>query len=208
MTHELGRRAVHASGVGIPLVYLLGLATWVQVRYLLCFVTAIVFALEFLRLVVGLNHAIYDRLTREYERDSIAGYALYMVGLSAVGLVFTPTVAIPGMLMLTIGDPISGALGSNGPHEHKSARVWVAMFVVCFGLAAPIVVGAVGGTIAIVAAAAGALGGTIADCVKPIVGGVAIDDNLTIPTAAAIAIAFVLWFGGVDPGVDPISIGL
>ncbi|NUE01382.1 dolichol kinase [Halorubraceae archaeon YAN] len=204
MSLELGRRAVHASGVGIPLLYLLNLATWTQVRYVLLLATAIVFILEFLRLGVGLNHRIYDELTREYEQESIAGYALYMISMSAVGLMFTPVVAIPAMLMLSIGDPISGMLGSNGPHEHKAPQVWIAMSIVCFTLAAVIVVPAVGGLIAVLAAALGAVAAAIADGIKPIIRGIPVDDNLTIPPAGALGIAIVLWLGGVGPVVDPV----
>ena len=206
MSLEIGRRAVHASGAGIPLVYLLGLGTWRQVQYLLVLATTIALTLEFLRIVVGLNHAIYDRLTREYERDALAGYALYMLSMTAVGLVFAPTVAVPGMLMLAIGDPVSGLLGSNGPHEHKSPRVWVTMFTVSFALAAIVVIPAVGGLPAVIAAALGALGATVADGIKPIIGGVPIDDNLTIPPAAALPIAVVLWAIGV-PVLEPITVG-
>lgn len=205
MSLEIGRRAVHASGAGVPLVYLLGLGTWRQVQYLLVLATAIALTLEFLRIVVGLNHAIYDRLTREYEREALAGYALYMLSMTAVGLVFAPTVAVPGMLMLAIGDPISGLLGSNGPYEHKSPRVWITMFTVSFALAAIVVVPAVGGLPAVIAAALGALGATVADGIKPILGGVPIDDNLTIPPAATLPIAAVLWAIGV-PIFDPFAI--
>ncbi|XVH32764.1 dolichol kinase [Haloferacaceae archaeon DSL9] len=196
MSREYRRRAVHASGVGLPLLYLLGFVTWGQLRVLLVGVTALVFVLEFLRLVVGLNHRIYDELTREYEQEHVAGYAFYMLSMTAVALVFAPVIALPGMLMLVIGDPISGMLGTNGPREHKAPYIWAIMFGVCFALAAAVILPEVGGLVGVAAAAAGALGGMTADCVKPVIRGRGVDDNLTIPPAASLGIAFVFWLAG------------
>ena len=200
---EYGRRAVHLSGVGMPLLYLLELATWDQLRYLMLGITAVAFVLEFLRLVVGLNHWLYDELTREYEQDNIAGYAFYMSSMTAVALLFGPAVTIPAILMLAVGDPISGALGDNGPDEHKRPAVIGATFGVCFLLAVPFT--AAWSTLAVgsAAAAGGALLGAIADGVKPIIRGVAVDDNLTIPPAAAVGIAGIFWLLGVETGFDP-----
>ncbi len=202
---EYGRRAVHASGVGMPLLYLLGLASWTQLRYLMIFITAVVFILEFLRLVVGLNHWIYDELTREYEQDSVAGYAYYMVSMTTVALLFGPVVTIPAILMLALGDPFSGMLGENGAHEHKRPAVIGATAGFCFLLAAPFTIPWAGVAVGAAAAAIGALCGAIADGVKPIIRGVAVDDNLTIPPVAALGIAGTLWVLGVDTGFDPIG---
>ena len=203
---EYGRRAVHASGVGLPLLYLLGVLTWTQLRYLMIGVTIVVFLLEFLRLVVGFNHWIYDELTREYEQDGVAGYAFYMLSMTVVALLFGPTVTIPAILMLALGDPISGALGNNGPHDHKQPAVVAAMFGVCFVFAALFTIPWAGPAAGAAAAAGGALLGAIADGIKPIIRGVAVDDNLTIPPAAAVGIAGVFWLLGVDTGFDPFGL--
>lgn len=200
---EYGRRAVHLSGVGMPLLYLLELATWDQLRYLMLGITAVAFVLEFLRLVVGLNHWLYDELTREYEQDNIAGYAFYMSSMTAVALLFGPAVTIPAILMLAVGDPISGALGDNGPDEHKRPAVIGVTFGVCFLLAVPFTVAWSTLTVGSAAAAGGALLGAIADGIKPIIRGMAVDDNLTIPPAAAVGIAGIFWLLGVETGFDP-----
>ncbi|ATW88620.1 dolichol kinase [Halohasta litchfieldiae] len=201
---EYSRRAVHISGVGMPLLYLLGLATWTQLRYFMIGATLVTFALEFLRLGVGLNHWLYDELTREYEQDNVAGYLFYMSSMTLVALLFGPAVTIPAILMLTIADPISGALGANGPHEHKRPAVIGATFGVCFLLSAPFTVAWSTPAVGAAAAAGGALLGAIADGVKPIIRGVAVDDNLTLPLAAAVGIAGTFWLLGVDTGFDPV----
>lgn len=202
---EISRRAVHISGASLPLLYLLELVTWRQLRYVMIVVAAAVVVLEFLRVGVGLNHPLYDHLTREYEQDAVAGYAYYILGMATVALLFGPGVTIPAMVMLAVGDPISGALGDNGPHEHKRPAVVAAMFGVCFLLAVPFTVAWSDAPVGAAAAAGGALLAAIADGIKPIVRGVAVDDNLTLPLAAAVGIAGTFWLLGVDTGFDPFA---
>jgi dolichol kinase len=177
---EIGRRLVHASGTGVPALYLLDLVSYRHLGYVMIGLAVVVTVLEIARLGFGLDWQIYDRLTREYEQDNVAGYALYMYSMLAVVWVFDPTVALPGMLMLTIGDPISGVLGSNDATTAKEVGVLAAMFAVCFALALPFV--------SLLPAALGALGATLADGFKPVVAGYVVDDNLSIPPAAAVGI--------------------
>ena len=189
---ELQRRLVHLSGASLPLLYVLGVLQWNALQALLVVGSAVAAILEVLRLFVGLDWDIYDRLTREYERDNPAGYALYMFSMTAVALVFAPYVAVPGMLMLTVGDPISGVLGRNEVGTTKRLGTLAAMFGVCFLLALPVLAAAEGVEKAALAAAAGAAGATLADGVKPVVAGYVVDDNLSIPPAACAGIALVL----------------
>lgn len=182
---ELGRRLVHASGVGLPALYLLDVASWDVVVALFvigAFTTAV---LEFLRLTVGLDWFIYRHLTREYEQDSVAGYALYMFSSTAVVLVFEPQIAIPAVLMLMLGDPISGLLSSGELRTVKRPRSLLAMFGICALLAAPFVYQTP------LAVVLGGLGGMAADGVKLSVRDYIVDDNLTIPPVAALGI----WIG-------------
>ena len=190
MADEVARRLVHASGSAVPLAHLLapGLVTWTVVKAFMALAVAVAVVLEFFRLSVGLDWAIYDRLTREYEQDNPAGYALYMVGMAAVawavGLAgMTTAVAVPAMLMLTVGDPISGLLGSADASNVKQAWVLLVMFGVCTLLAAPFV--------RPVAAILGGAAATFADGVKPRIAGYVVDDNLSIPVLGAAA----MWAG-------------
>ncbi|PSP91577.1 dolichol kinase [Halobacteriales archaeon QS_9_68_42] len=191
MSLELGRRLVHASGAAIPGAYLLdqyiletGLVTWRVVQAVAVAGLLATAVLESLRLSGTLEHPIYDRLTREYEQDKVAGYALYVLSGTAVVLVFEPQIAVPALFMLTLGDPVSGLLSTGELRTVKRPRVLIGMFLVSLALAYPFV-GAV-------AAVAGALGAMLADGVKPTVGDYVIDDNLTIPIAAAIPMWVVL----------------
>ncbi|MFB6194457.1 MAG: dolichol kinase [Halobaculum sp.] len=193
---EWRRRAVHASGTAFPAVYLLGLTDYREFQLLLLVTVAVVLALEFLRLVVGVDHRVYEELTREYEKENVAGYALFFVGATAAAVVFRPAVAVPAILMLSIGDPISGILGSAEAGTAKELGVLGVMFLVCFAIALPFAAAVAGRpptTLAGVAvAASGALGATLADGVKPVIAGYVVDDNLSIPPAASLAMWVVL----------------
>ncbi|WP_336023984.1 dolichol kinase [Halobellus salinisoli] len=197
---ELKRRLVHASGTGLPLLYVLEFVSWDQFGLVMLVCAAAAAVLEFFRLVVGLDWAIYDELTRSYEQTNVAGYALYMFSITAVVLVFAPYIAVPAALMLTIGDPVSGLLGTTrAADESKRLRTLGAMFAVCFAVSAPFLVPAVGTVVGLAAAVAAALAATVADGFKPVIAGYVVDDNLSIPPAGALAASAVLAVAGAAP---------
>lgn len=183
---EIGRRIVHASGALAPLVYLVGLVTWDQLRVLLAIGLGVAVVLEIVRLRIGLDWWIYENLTRAYEREQVAGYALYMVGMATVAWLFEPVVAVPAMFMLTIGDPIGGLLGSGGLRR-KSPTTMAAVFVVCFVLAVPVTVLHLRGPVeGVLVATIGAAIATLADGIPMRFAGRIVDDNLTIPLGAGV----------------------
>lgn len=189
---EVTRRLVHASGTAVPLSYLLlesplGAATaWRLVRALLLFGLVVATVLEVVRLWVGLDWWVYEKLTREYEQDNPAGYFLGVLGLAAVALAFEPSIGVPAMLMLTIADPFSGLLSSGGLEGAKQLWVLAATFGLATLLAAPFVPPT--------AAVLGGLATAVADGVKPVVRGYVIDDNISIPVAAGVAMFVAVEF--------------
>ncbi|THE65720.1 dolichol kinase [Salinadaptatus halalkaliphilus] len=194
MADELKRRLVHASGSGLVALYLLasyleiGL-TWEYFRVLMVVLAVGTIGLEVVRLYAGLEWWLYEKLTREYEQDQFAGYGYYMLSMTVVVLVFEPAIALPAMLMLALGDPISGAVSDDTLRTVKGPKVLGTMFVVSAGIATPFLLGT---PLAIVAAA---LGATLADGIKIRVGDVIVDDNLTIPIYAAVLAWLALEFG-------------
>ena len=190
MADEVSRRLVHVTGAAVPLAHLLrpDLITWRVVQGFLAVALVVVCILEAVRLTTGLDWVVYDRLTREYEQDNPAGYALYIVGIAIVAFAvelpsMTETIAVPAMLMLAVGDPISGLLGSSDASNIKQAWVLLVMFGVCTLLAAPFVPPA--------AAVLGGVAATFADGVKPRIAGYVVDDNFSIPVLGALA----MWVG-------------
>jgi dolichol kinase len=197
---ELQRRLVHAAGTGLPLLFVLDLVTWTQFGVVMLVAAGVAAVLEFVRLVVGLDWAIYDRLTRPYEQTNVAGYALYMFSITGVVLVFAPYIAVPAALMLTIGDPVSGLLGSTrDADESKRPRTLGAMFAVCLAVSIPFLLPAAGVAAGLGAAVAAAVGATAADGLKPVVAGYVVDDNHSIPPVAAVAAGAVVAATGAAP---------
>ncbi|WP_255151527.1 dolichol kinase [Halorarius halobius] len=180
MDAEVERRLVHASGGVVPLAWAVDLLSYGQLRYLFLAGSAVALALEALRLSGTLDLSIFDRLTREYEQSNPAAYALYVLSMTATLWLFRPDAAVPGCLMLAFVDPAAGLLGSGELRRVKRTFVLLATF----GLATLVALPFVGSVPAIF----GGLAATLADGVKPVVAGYVVDDNLTIPPAAAAAI--------------------
>lgn len=181
MDREIPRRVVHATGSIIPLAHIVDIITWEEVRILFAIGIVITLSIEALRLLVGVELPFVDRMIREYEENYLAGYALYVIAGGSVGLVFEPFIAVPAILMLTLGDPIAGLLSSGELRTVKRPRVLGTMFIVCLSLA--------WWSLEPPAAVAAAVVATLADGVKPVIKGYVIDDNLTIPVGAATAMA-------------------
>ncbi|WP_207586500.1 dolichol kinase [Halomontanus rarus] len=194
MADELKRRLVHASGSGLVALYLLANSlelglTWRRFQILMVLLATGALVLEFVRLQIGLDWRLYDVLTREYEQDNPAGYALYMISMTAVVVVFPSEIALPAMLMLALGDPISGAVSDDTLKRVKHPKVLVTMFLVSTAIALAF--------LPVVAALAAALGATLADGVTLEIRTYIIDDNLTIPIYAATAAWGVLEFAAI-----------
>ena len=180
MRDEIVRRLVHASGTAVPLAYLFVPAVeWVHVQGLLVAGLLVALALEIVRLVVGLDWWVYEKLIRKYEQDNLAGYFLAVFSMAVVALAFEPTVAVPAILMLTIADPVSGLLGSGELRTAKDVTVLLTTFAVATLLAVPFVPAT--------AAVCGGVAATVADGIKPVVSGYVVDDNLSIPVTSAVA---------------------
>ncbi|WEL16323.1 Dolichol kinase [Halorhabdus sp. SVX81] len=191
---EVTRRLVHASTSVAPLSYVfIAEMTWWHVQVFLSLALVGAFGLEIVRLYVGLEWWIFDRLTREYEQENLAAYFLGGVGLTLVAFLFPPAgadpviaspfdpspVAVPAMLMLTIGDPFSGLLGAGELRAVKQTWVLLATFGLTTLIASAFVPP--------VAAILGGLAATAADGAKPVIRGYVVDDNLTIAPSAAVA---------------------
>lgn len=188
---EVERRLVHACGALWPLLYVFDLVSYAQLQYVLLASSALAVAVDLLRLSGVVNWRLFDRLTREYEEDGLAGYVLYLLSMTFVAWVFAPNAAIPGMLMLSFADPVSGLLGSGELQQVKQGFVLLATFAVSTLIALLFVPS--------VPAILGGIAAALADGVKPVIRGYVVDDNLTIPPAAAAAITVGLWLLSVSP---------
>jgi dolichol kinase len=182
---NVARRVVHVSGSLVPLAYLADVLSWTLVRYLLAAGAVLAVVLETIRLFVGLDWAVFDRLTRHYEQDNPAAYALAVVASAVVAWAFDPVVAVPALLLLTVVDPIAGMLSDVDDVDRlKPPWVMAATFVVALVVAALL--------LPLRAAVPAAAVVVIADAVKPRVWGFVIDDNASIPISAAVVVWLAL----------------
>lgn len=182
LVKEIKRKAIHLSGLSVPLGILLFGRT--VTAALIALALAIALLLEWGRL----RGKIRLPEVRDHEAKKVAGYIYYIVGSLLAVILFDPMVAVTSMLLLSLGDTVSGLVGSilvnsnvRGKNEKwrvKPLPIIVAMFTACLfigylssgitHLPFPIYL-------------AGAAGATIADTVAIVVRGRNLDDNLTIP---------------------------
>ena len=187
---SLGRRLIHVCGSAFPALYVLPFVAWRHVVILLVVATAVAALLELLRLQVGLDLFLFEFL-RDYETDSPAAYLLFMSSATAVAVVFDPQTAIPAILMLTLADPIAGVASVDELRRVKRPKALVPMFLRWALLTRPLPHARP------LAVVLGGLGAMLAAGVKPTVGGIVLDDDLTIAPAGAVGIWIGLRLSGI-----------
>jgi len=181
---EVGRRLVHASGAVLPGAFLAGLLSWEAVRWLLVVGAVCTVVLEALRLSGYVSWWIFDALTRDYEQDNPAGYALYELSWTATAWLFAPSPRRARDADARARRPRQWPALPRG--TRRQAGVGAARDVRHLsGHRQPARRPARGGV-------AGALVATFADGATPVVRGYVIDDNATIPLGAGAAMWVVL----------------
>ena len=198
LVKELRRKAIHLTGLSVPLgLIFLG-------RTVTAGAIALALAVSLLLEVQRLNGKIRLPEMRDHEETKVASYIYYMLGSLLCVLLFPPMIAVTAMLFLTLGDTVSGLAGSilkncdvrgmpapAGRGRIKPLPVVAAMFTACLligylasgfsGLSFPVYL-------------AGAAAATFADGVAIIIRNRSLDDNLSIPVfsgALMIAVALI-----------------
>lgn len=182
LVKEIKRKAIHLSGLSVPLGILLFGRT--VTAALIALALAVALLLEWGRL----KGKIRLPEVRDHEEMKVAGYIYYIVGSLLTVILFDPMVAVTSMLLLSLGDTVSGLVGSilrnsnvRGMNEKwrvKPLPIVVAMFIAC------LFIGYLSSGITRLpfqVYLAGAAGATIADTVAIVIHGRNLDDNLTIP---------------------------
>lgn len=189
---EIGRRLVHSSGIVFPMTYLLT-DEWVYVQLLLLVALIVASVLEYLRLKKGYSNILFDRLTRPYESEKIAGYYLYIVGMFLVAVLLHPLIAVSSMLILAIGDPVGGILSDSEPEGTKSIIAVFSVLTVSTIIAFSVTSISFPTSESAIMALTGGFVGTLSDYKKLIVKNYIVDDNLVIPVATGFTMQFVYY---------------
>ena len=182
LVKEIRRKAIHLSGLSVPFGLLVFGRTFTAAMIVLALVVALALERQRLKGKISLPEV------RVQEKDKVASYIYYITGSLLCVLLFPLMIAVTSMLLLSLGDTVSGLVGSVlAKADVRSRReMWcckprpivAAMFSACLFigyLASGIT------RLSFPVYFAGAVGATVADCVAIIIHNKGLDDNFTIP---------------------------
>jgi dolichol kinase len=196
LVKEIRRKSIHLTGLSVPLgILVLGR---VYTGMMIALALAIALLLERGRL----KGKIRLPEVRDHEEEKVAGYIYYIAGSLLTVILFAPMIAVAAMLMLSLGDAVSGLVGSvlknsnvracNECWRVKPFPIVAGMFLACLAigylssgltrLPFPVYL-------------AGAAGATVADSVALVFGSRNLDDNLTIPLFAGALMSAAIMLG-------------
>ena len=185
LIQEIKRKSIHLTGLSVPICILLFGRIYTAILIAVALLAALILEAGRLKGMVNLP------AVRDHEQEKVAGYIYYIVGSLLTVVLFPPMIAVASMLMLSLGDAMSGLAGSvlensnvRGHNERwrvKPMPIVACMFLTCLaigflsssitGLSFPVYL-------------AGAIGATVADSVALVFYNRNLDDNLTIPLFA------------------------
>ena len=106
LAREVRRKAIHLSGLSVPLgLILLG-------RSFTAWALALVLAISLVLEAQRLQGRISLPEVREHEKTRVASYIYYMAGCLLTVLLFPESIAVVAILFLALGDTVSGLAGS------------------------------------------------------------------------------------------------
>jgi dolichol kinase len=193
---EVRRKLIHLSGLSVPLGILVFGKIYTAAMIALALTVALV--LEAGRL----KGMVYLPAVRDHEQEKVAGYIYYIFGSLVTVAIFSPMIAITAMLMLSLGDAVSGLVGSvlensnvrgcNQRWRIKPFPIVTAMFMACLAI------GYLSSAITDLpfqVYLAGAVGATMADSIALVFCNRGLDDNLTIPIFAGVMMSLAVLVG-------------
>jgi dolichol kinase len=132
-------------------------------------------------------------LLRKSEYRGITGAGYYLLGSFLAVLLFSPTIAIAGMLFLIFGDfaaaLVGTAIGKIRLFAKKSLEGSLACFVICLGVGLLLFWKVKPDwSIGVRLALSGAIAATLAELLP-----LKINDNLTIPLLSGLALLLAAW---------------
>jgi len=193
---EIKRKSIHLTGLSVPICILLFGRVYTAILIAIALIAALILETGRLKGMVNLP------AVRDHEQEKVAGYIYYILGSLLTVVLFQPMIAVASMLMLSLGDAMSGLAGSvlensnvRGRNERwrvKPMPIVACMFLTCLaigflssgitGLSFPVYL-------------AGAIGATVADSVALVFYNRNLDDNLTIPLFAGALMSAAMLVG-------------
>ena len=188
---ELARKAIHASTLLAPVLYLFlsrGRALAVVVP-----IAALCLAVDLARLAhrgfAGAFERVFGPLLRPHERRSLTGASYALAGAALCILLFHKPVALLALLYLMLGDPAAALFGERfgrtWVRARKSLEGALACFLVCLAVALVAPLWPMWPDVPGVSVWTRVVGSLVAALVELVPLGV--DDNLSIPLLSGLA---------------------
>ncbi len=187
LVREIKRKTIHITGLSVPVGIVVFGKIYTAGMIALALGVALILEAGRLRGRISLP------ATRDHEQEKVAGYIYYIFGSLVTVALFQPMIALTSMLMLSLGDAVSGLVGSvlmNANVREQNVRwrikplpIVASMFLACM------VIGYLSSSITRLPWEIylfGALGATLADSMALVVCNRGLDDNLTIPIFSGI----------------------
>ncbi|HSD58665.1 MAG TPA: hypothetical protein VLB04_10820 [Methanotrichaceae archaeon] len=196
LVREIRRKLIHLTGLSVPLGILIFGKIYTAAMIAIALVVALVLEAGRLKGRIRLPEV------RDQEQDKVAGYIYYIFGSLITVVVFQPMIAVTAMLMLSLGDAVSGLAGSvlenanvrgcNQRWRIKPFPIVTAMFLTCLAIG---YLSSAITNLPFQVYLAGAVGATIADSIALVFYNRGLDDNLTIPIFAGSMMSLVVLVG-------------
>ena len=106
LVKEIRRKAIHLSGLSVPFGLLVFGRTFTATMIALALVVALVLEWQRLKGKISLPEV------RVQEEHKVASYIYYITGSLLCVLLFPTMIAVNAMLLLSLGDTVSGLVGS------------------------------------------------------------------------------------------------
>lgn len=189
LERELKRKTIHISGSLISILYIFAIWEIAILIISICFLAALF--IEWHRLKYGWQISF----ARSHEHFRISGALYFAFSALFAILFFQKEIAISTLLMLAIGDSISGIAGAafeirvggfKEPRGKKPLNLFMVMLVICLLLAYPF--------LPFEAALIGAVVAALADSLPLNLFDEMLDDNLTIPILSGTAMSIAMYF--------------
>jgi len=203
LVQEVRRKAIHLSGLSVPLgLIFLG-------RTVTAWAIALALAASLILEAQRLRSGISLPVMREHEKTRVASYIYYMAGCLLAVLIFPRMIAVTAILFLALGDTVSGLAGSiikncdvrSSPAPAAGSACGLGwrvkpMPVLAATFAAGLLIGILTASFTGLqwpVYLCGAVAAAFADGVAVLVQGRSLDDNFSIPVLSGALMSGAAW---------------
>ncbi|MBI4595523.1 MAG: hypothetical protein HY730_03990 [Candidatus Tectomicrobia bacterium] len=186
---EILRRAIHLSGIIIPLGYLFGLWEKTTIAFVLTVLFFLFLTTDLIRLMSPtfrnwfFSH--FPGLVKPKENKRLLGSTYFSFGALLATILFEKKVAIASLLFLVVGDQVASLVGKRFGKHRINGKTWegtITCNLACLGLSLTI--------LPVIAS----LTGSVTAALSELFISRYVDDNLAIPILSGLVMSLVLLY--------------